>query len=233
MRFATSRQDKIEEMLRTIEAECALTTGMTGIRAFRPEVMVAMAQVPRDEFVPPEMQPHAFANNPLPIGDGQTISQPFIVALMTELLDPDPDKVILEVGTGSGYQAAILAGLVRQVYSLDILPDLAQRAKDLLRRLGYANVDVRAGDGYRGWPEHAPFDGIIVTAAASHVPPPLTEQLRPGGRLVIPVGLPYMHQELLLIEKDRDGQCHTRDVLGVAFVPLTGREGHDEPGENS
>jgi protein-L-isoaspartate(D-aspartate) O-methyltransferase len=152
---------------------------------------------------------------------------------MTELLDPDPDKVILEVGTGSGYQAAILAGLVRQVYSLDILPDLAQRAKDLLRRLGYANVDVRAGDGYRGWPEHAPFDGIIVTAAASHVPPPLTEQLRPGGRLVIPVGLPYMHQELLLIEKDRDGQCHTRDVLGVAFVPLTGREGHDEPGENS
>jgi protein-L-isoaspartate(D-aspartate) O-methyltransferase len=233
MRFATSRQDKIEEMVRTIEAECALTAGMTGIRAFRPEVMAAMAQVPRDEFVPPAMQPHAFANNPLPIGDGQTISQPFIVALMTELLDPDPDKVILEVGTGSGYQAAILAGLVRQVYSLDILPGLAQRAKDLLRRLGYANVDVRAGDGYRGWPEHAPFDGIIVTAAASHVPPPLTEQLRPGGRLVIPVGLPYMHQELLLIEKDRDGQCHTRDVLGVAFVPLTGREGHDEPGENS
>jgi protein-L-isoaspartate(D-aspartate) O-methyltransferase len=223
MLFATSRQDKIEEMLRTIEAESALTADMTGIRAIRPKVMAAMAKVPRDEFVPAEMKPHAFANNALPIGDGQTISQPFIVALMTELLDPDPDQVILEVGTGSGYQAAILAGLVRQVYSLDILPDLAQRAKDLLRRLGYANVDVRAGDGYRGWPEHAPFDGIIVTAAASHVPPPLTEQLRPGGRLVIPVGLPYMHQELLLIEKDRGGQCHTRDVLGVAFVPLTGR----------
>lgn len=227
MLFATSRRAMIEEMLRTIEAECALSAGYTGIRAFRPEVMAAMAKVPRDEFVPPEMKPHAFANNALPIGEGQTISQPFIVALMTELLGPEPDKVILEVGTGSGYQAAVLAGLVRRVYSLDILPDLAQQAEKRLHRLGYDNVEVRAGDGYRGWPKKAPFDGIIVTAAATHVPPPLTEQLRPGGRLVIPVGLPYMPQELLLIEKDASGQCHTRDVLGVAFVPLTGsREGY-------
>jgi protein-L-isoaspartate(D-aspartate) O-methyltransferase len=232
MLFAPSRQARIHEMLRTIEAECALTAGYTGIRAIRPEVMAAMAKVPRDEFVPPEIRAHAFVNNALPIGDGQTISQPFIVALMTDLLNPEKDGVILEVGTGSGYQAAVLAELVRQVYSLEIIPELAVQAAGRLHRLGYGNIEVRGADGHRGWQEHAPFDGIIVTAAASHVPPPLTEQLRPGGRLVIPVGLPYMNQELLLIEKDASGQCHTRDVLGVAFVPLTGREGHDEPGED-
>jgi protein-L-isoaspartate(D-aspartate) O-methyltransferase len=222
MLFATSRQARVEDMLRTIEAECALTASYTGIRAFRQEVMTAMAQVPRDEFVPPEIRSHAFANNALPIGDGQTISQPFIVALMTDLLNPDKEDVILEVGTGSGYQAAVLSELVRQVYSIEIIPELAAQAAERLRHLGYANIEVRATDGYRGWPELAPFDGIIVTAAATHVPPPLTEQLRPGGRLVIPIGLPYMHQELMLIEKDASGHCHTRDVLGVAFVPLTG-----------
>lgn len=232
MLFAPSRQARIQEMLHTIEAECALTSGYTGIRAFRPEVMAAMAKVPRDEFVPSEIRTYAFANNALPIGDGQTISQPFIVALMTDLLNPEKDDVILEVGTGSGYQAAVLAELVRQVYSLEIIPELAVLAAGRLSRLGYKNIEVRGADGYRGWREHAPFDGIIVTAAASHVPPPLTEQLRPGGRLVIPVGLPYMHQELFLIEKDTNGQCHTRDVLSVAFVPLTSREGYDEgPGE--
>ncbi|HXV19444.1 MAG TPA: protein-L-isoaspartate(D-aspartate) O-methyltransferase, partial [Desulfuromonadales bacterium] len=200
MLFATSRQARIQEMLRTIEAECALTAGYTGLRAIRPEVMAAMAKVPRDEFVPPDIRAHAFANNALPIGDGQTISQPFIVALMTDLLNPEKDAVILEVGTGSGYQAAVLAELVRQVYSLEIIPELAAQAAGRLHRLGYGNIEVRKADGHQGWREHAPFDGIIVTAAATHVPPPLTEQLRPGGRLVIPVGLPYMHQELLLIE---------------------------------
>jgi len=216
-------------MVRTIEAECALTAAYTGIRAFRPEVMAAMAKVPRDRFVPDEIRTLAFANNALPIGDGQTISQPFIVALMTDLLDPEKDDVILEVGTGSGYQAAVLAELVGKVYSLEIIPRLAEQAVRRLDRLGYENIEIRAADGYRGWPELAPFDGIIVTAAASHVPPPLTEQLRPGGKLVIPVGLPYMHQELLVIEKDADGECHTRNVLGVAFVPLTGSEGRDAP----
>lgn len=222
MRFSTGRQARIEEMLRTIKAECSLTIGHTGIRAFRPEVLAAMAKVPRDEFVPSDMRSHAFDNCALPIGDGQTISQPFIVALMTDLLNPEKDDVILEVGTGSGYQAAVLATLVRQVYSLEIIPDLADQAAELLRRLSYANVKVRAADGYRGWSEHAPFDGIIVTAAATHVPPSLTEQLRPGGRLVIPVGLPYRHQELMVVEKDANGRPHTRAVLSVAFVPLTG-----------
>jgi protein-L-isoaspartate(D-aspartate) O-methyltransferase len=194
--------------------------------------MAAMADVPRHEFVPADRRELAYINHALPLARGQTISQPFIVALMTDLLNPEKDDVILEVGTGSGYQAAVLAELVRQVYSLEIIPELAVQAAGRLHHLGCGNVEVREADGHRGWREHAPFDGIIVTAAASHVPPALTEQLRPGGRLVIPVGLPYMHQELLLIEKDVSGQCHTRDVLSVAFVPLTGREGHDEPGED-
>jgi len=228
MLFAPSREARIEAMLRTIEAECMLTARLTGVGACRPEVMAALAEVPRDAFVPLELRAHAFANNALPIGDGQTISQPFIVALMTELLDPTPDKVVLEIGTGSGYQAAILSRLVRQVYSIEILADLARQATERLLRLGYTNVEVQARDGYRGWPEQAPFDGIIVTAAASHVPPPLKEQLRPGGRLVIPIGLPYMHQELLLIDKDTDGRCHSRAVLDVAFVPLTGSGGGGE-----
>jgi len=231
MLFARTRQEKIREMLRTIEAECALTTGYTGIQAFRHEVMAALAEVPRDEFVPPEMRPHAFADNALPIGDGQTISQPYIVALMTDLLCPEKTDTILEIGTGSGYQAAILSRLVRQVYSIEIVPALARQATERLRRLGYQNIEIASRDGYRGWPEHAPFDGIIVTAAATHVPPPLTAQLRPGGRLVVPVGLPYMHQELILIEKDEKGICRSRDVLGVAFVPLTGSEGRSDAPE--
>jgi len=233
MLFATIRQAMIDDMLRTIEAECALTSSYTGIRAFRPEVMAAMAKAPRDEFVPPAIRSQAFANGALPIGDGQTISQPFIVALMTDLLNPEKGHSVLEVGTGSGYQSAVLAELVKQVYSIEIIPELAEQAADRLHRLGYANIEVRAADGYLGWLTHAPFDGIIVTAAATHVPPALTEQLRPGGRLVIPVGLPYMHQELLLIEKDAGGRRHTRDVLGVSFVPLTGRGergGRDEEG---
>lgn len=223
MLFAVGRQTRIEEMVRTIEVECTLTSRYTGLNSLRPEVLAAMAKVPRDEFVPTDIRPQAFANCALPIGNGQTISQPFIVALMTDLLAPEKDDVILEVGTGSGYQAAVLAELVRRVYSLEIIPELAAQAAERLRRLHYTNVEIRTNDGYRGWPDYAPFDGIIVTAAATHIPPPLTEQLRPGGRLVIPVGLPYMHQELMLVEKDTDGRCHTRDVLAVAFVPLTGK----------
>jgi protein-L-isoaspartate(D-aspartate) O-methyltransferase len=226
--FAPTRQEKIEEMLRTIEAECRWTAGLTGVAAVRPAILEAMARVPRDAFVPPTMQPNAFANSALPIGEGQTISQPFIVALMTELLHPAPPQTVLEVGTGSGYQAAVLAQLVERVCSIEIVPALSRQAAERLARLGCENVELRSGDGYRGWPERAPFDGIVVTAAAPHVPPPLLEQLRPGGRLVIPVGHPWGPQQLVLVEKDVRGVCHPRDVLGVAFVPLTGGREREE-----
>ena len=215
-----SRQ-KIDAMLQTIEAECRVTQGFTGLSSLRPEVMAAMRLVSRQEFVPPNLTVMAYENSPLPIGNGQTISQPFIVALMTDLLCPEKGDVILEVGAGSGYQAAILSRLVKQVYTLEIIPALAEKAAEVLQRLGYENVEVRQGDGYKGWPEHAPFDGIIVTAAASHVPPALQEQLKPGGKLIIPIGLPYSFQELLVLEKDQKGIFSTRNVLSVSFVPLT------------
>jgi protein-L-isoaspartate(D-aspartate) O-methyltransferase len=219
------RQARIREMLRVIERECAYTARLTGRAALDERVMKAMENVPRDEFVPPERKSAAFADNALPIGDGQTISQPFIVALMTDLLEPKEDDLILEVGTGSGYQAAILSTLVKKVYSIEVLPDLARKAAERLRRLGYANIETLTGNGYLGLPEHAPFDGIIVTAAASHLPQPLIDQLKPGGRMVIPIGLPYMPQELMLVEKDKEGETRARSVLGVAFVPLTGGRG--------
>ncbi len=208
-------------MLRDIEDEVVYTRREIGKDAFDERVMAAMASVPREEFVPESHRVLAFANGPLPIGHGQTISQPYIVALMTDLLQPRTDATILEVGTGSGYQAAVLAQLVRQVYSVEIIAALAQAADERLRRLGYANVAVRHGDGYAGWAEHAPYDGIIVTAAAPGVPPPLVEQLKPGGRLVIPVGLPGCVQVLQVIDKIDDGTTRSRDVLMVAFVPLT------------
>lgn len=212
--------DGRQRMLHTIEEETLLTAGLTGRRELRPAVMAALARVPREEFVPEKMRDEAFANHPLPIGAGQTISQPFIVALMTDLLDPQPDQVILEVGTGSGYQTAVLALLAARVYSLEVVPDLADTARARLDRLGFRNVAVRQGDGYAGWPEHAPYDGVMVTAAAPFVPAALFEQLRPGGRLVIPVGLPHRHQELLLVEKTAQGDRRTTSVLGVAFVPM-------------
>ena len=211
----------LSDMLRDIEREVAYTRDEIGRDAFAPEVMAAMAAVPREQFVPDYSRGHAFANGPLAIGHGQTISQPFIVALMTDLLAPRPQDTILEIGAGSGYQAAVLAELVRQVYSVEIIAALATAAGERLARLGYANVSVRHADGYHGWPEHAPYDGIIVTAAAPQVPPPLVEQLKPGARLVIPVGMPGSVQELRVVEKDADGAIATRNILLVSFVPLT------------
>jgi protein-L-isoaspartate(D-aspartate) O-methyltransferase len=212
----------IEKMLRTIESECRFTKGFTGREVLRPEVMEAMGRVPRDKFVSGALKSVAYDNSPLPIGNGQTISQPFIVALMTDLLNLSKDDVILEVGTGSGYQAAILSLLVNKVFTIEIIATLAAQVAKRLTRLGYENIEVRHGDGYRGWPEHAPFDGIIVTAAADHVPPPLKEQLQPGGRLIIPVGYSHVPQQLLLLEKDETGRLSTCNVLPVSFVPLTG-----------
>ena len=211
-----------EQMLRAIERSIENSADYTGLEHLSDKVMNAMGSVPREEFVLPEYRHLAYDNTPLPIEAGQTISQPLIVALMTELLDPQPEDVILEVGTGSGYQAAVLSGLVKQVYGIEIVEELATGAAEVLARLGYDNVEVTAGDGYKGWPEHAPFDGIIVTAAPDEIPPPLLEQLKPGGRLVIPVGAEHGYQELLLVTVDADGHVQTRSMLPVRFVPLTG-----------
>jgi protein-L-isoaspartate(D-aspartate) O-methyltransferase len=172
--------------------------------------------------VPEDQQAHAYENRPLPIGFGQSISQPYIVALMTDLLGIKAGDSVLEVGTGSGYQAAVLSGLVARVSTIEIVPQLGERARDILQQLGYDNVEVRIGDGYHGWEERAPFDAIIVTAAASHVPPPLVHQLKPGGRMVIPVGSRFLVQELLVVEKSEAGEVTTRQILPVTFVPLTG-----------
>jgi protein-L-isoaspartate(D-aspartate) O-methyltransferase len=185
-------------------------------------VLAAMTKVPRHEFVPEHLADAAYEDHPLPIGCGQTISQPYIVALMTELLQLEPGAKVLEVGTGSGYQAAILAEVGAQVYSIEIVEPLAKTSVELFQRLGYGNIHVKSGDGYLGWPEHAPYDGIVVTAAADcHVPPPLIEQLKPGGRLVIPVDDGQPHQSLLLVEKGADGKITTHNVAPVMFVPLT------------
>lgn len=216
-----------QALIREIAAEAAATADYTGRAAFDPRVMTAMAVVPRHEFVPPGEQAYAYVNNALPIGCGQTISQPYIVALMTDLLDPRPDHVVLEIGTGSGYQAAVLSTLVRQVYSIEVVQELAARAQETLLRLGYRNVAVRADDGNRGWPEHAPYDGIIVTAAAAQIPAALLGQLGNGGRMIAPVG-ESGSQELVLITKSSDGQVSQRGILPVAFVPLVGGGGQGE-----
>jgi protein-L-isoaspartate(D-aspartate) O-methyltransferase len=184
--------------------------------------LAAVGKVPRHEFVPWLERPFAYDNRPLPIGHGQTISQPYMVAAMTALLKVGAGATVLEIGTGSGYQAAVLAELGATVATIEIVEPLAVDARERLRRLGYATVTTRAGDGYEGWPERAPFDGIVVTAAASHVPPPLVRQLKAGGRMVIPVGVPFQVQQLLLVEKQRDGTVTTRQVMPVRFVPLTG-----------
>ena len=211
------------QMLHDIEMEVKLTRNLIGRSAFDDRVMQAMREVPRHEFVPIAARHEAYYNGPLPIGHGQTISQPYIVALMTDLLEPNAEDVVLEIGTGSGYQAAVLSRVVKQVYSLEIIEALSLQAAETLQRLGYNNVKCRVGDGYDGWSEQAPYDGILVTAASPHIPQPLIDQLKPGARLVIPVGLPYSHQELMLVEKQSSGTFSVTDVLGVAFVPLTRR----------
>lgn len=213
--------DERAAMLADIEAEFAVTRREIGKDALDARVMAAMATVPREAFVPASHRFMAFDNGPLPIGHGQTISQPYIVALMTDLVRPRGGGAILEIGTGSGYQSAVLAELVRRVYSVEVVPELAAAATRLLPELGYDNVTIRCGDGYLGWPEHAPYDGILVTAAAPYVPSALIEQLKPGARLVIPVGQRGGPQTLQVIEKAPDGTVSSRDVLPVAFVPLT------------
>jgi len=187
-----------------------------------PAVLQAMRTVPRHRFVPDDYVGAAYADRPLPIGYGQTISQPYIVAFMTETLQVDEDSVVLEVGTGSGYQAAVLSPIVKRVYTIEIIEELARSAKERLAELGYDNVTVRADDGYFGWEAHAPYDGIIVTAAATHIPPALVEQLKANGRMVIPVGPPMLVQRLMLVEKEPDGTVRKRNLMPVRFVPLTG-----------
>ena len=214
----TTRQQLIEE----ITQEARYTAGLTGRDRFDLLVLQALRKVRREAFVPDAAARHAYVNAPLPIGCGQTISQPFVVALMTELLDLRLEDHVLEVGTGSGYQTAVLAELAATVGSIEIISELAVRAAAVLAAEGYARVALRTGDGALGWPERAPFDAIIVTAAARDVPPALVEQLRPGGRMVIPVGEAGGEQELRLLRKDAGGNVTSRSVLSVAFVPLTG-----------
>lgn len=214
------RHLEIERLLDEIRAEARATGNYTGRPAFDERVLEALREVPRDEFVPPELRHCAWANRPLPIGHGQTISQPYIVALMTDLIDPRPEHRVLEVGTGSGYQAAVLSRLVSRVYTAERLPELAADATARLRRLGYANIETRCADGRLGWPEQAPFDAVLVAAAATEVPPELLRQLKPGGVLVIPVGAPHEAQQLAAIRVGGDGRASRRDLLPVAFVPL-------------
>jgi protein-L-isoaspartate(D-aspartate) O-methyltransferase len=217
-RYAIERRQMVED----IAATALSTRRDTGRSAFSERVMAAIGKVERHRFVPPSEARLAYRNTPLPIGRGQTISQPYIVALSTDLIDAKPQDVVLEIGTGSGYQAAVLAELVQQVYSIEIVESLGRAAAERLATLGYRNVEVRVGDGYQGWPEKAPFDAIIVTAAAPLVPAPLVAQLKPGGRMVIPVEAGLGGQELLLLEKQADGTTTRRVVLSVRFVPLTG-----------
>ncbi len=216
MKFDQQRR----QMIADIESGVAITRKMIGKDRLDNRVMTAIRQVPRENFVPPDLRHAAFRDGALPVGHGQTISQPYIVALMTDMLELTADSIVLEIGTGTGYQAAILACLARQVYSIERIPELAQAAQLRLKDMGYDNVETRCGDGYQGWPEMAPFDGILVTAAAPFIPPALLEQLKPGGRMAIPIGMPSMHQELMLVTKNQRGETHCRSLLGVAFVPL-------------
>ena len=197
----------------------------TGRAALAERVRAAMAKVPRHEFVPPDQKGNAYQNRPLPIGHGQTISQPFIVALMTEIMEVKPTDKVLEIGTGSGYQAAVLAELAGAVYTVEIVEPLARQAAETLSNLGYRNVTTRVGDGYQGWAEHAPYDSIMVTAAPRDVPQPLIAQLKPGGKLVVPVGGQLAGQALLILEKRQDGTITRRNVLAVRFVPLVDQAG--------
>jgi protein-L-isoaspartate(D-aspartate) O-methyltransferase len=210
----TSRDSEDERRARMVETQIVAR----GVRDAR--VLAAMRQVPRHLFVEAKDRAQAYEDHPLPIAGNQTISQPYIVALMTELADLTPNERVLEIGTGSGYQSAVLSRLAGDVYSVEIVPELARASAERLRQLGYRNVTVREGDGYRGWPEHAPFDAILVTAAPDRIPQPLLDQLAPGGRMVIPVG--SFFQELKVLTKDKNGKITEKDILPVRFVPMTG-----------
>ena len=207
-------------MLAEVDATYAETRSFTGLAAMSPPVRAALGKVERHRLVPADRRALAYRNHPLPIGQGQTISQPYIVALSTDLIAPQPQHTVLEVGTGSGYQAAVLAEIVAKVFSIEIIDSLGKEAAENLKNLGYRNIEIRIGDGYKGWPEKAPFDAIVVTAAAPQVPDALLAQLKPGGKMVLPVGAPGEAQELLLITKDMDGKCRQKRVLPVRFVPL-------------
>lgn len=206
-------------MVEVIGITAELASDELGKDALNERVMAAMGRVPRHIFAPPELAFHAYDNSPLPIGFEKTISQPFIVAAMTDLLDPQSDSIVLEVGTGVGYQTSILAELAREVWSIEIVEELAIEAEAHLQRLGYENVSIRVGDGSKGWPEHAPFDRIIVSSAAKAVPPALVEQLKPGGKMVIPIGPPES-QKLTVLEKDADNRTHSHDLMAVRFTQL-------------
>ena len=213
--FQALRRQMVDEIV----AETSMLAGQLGRAALADRVMEVMGRVPRHAFVPIEVQPFAYLNSPLPISHGKTISQPFIVALMTDLLDLHQDSMVLEVGTGFGYQAAVLAELSGQVYSVEIIEELATQGKKRLMSLGYRNIALRIGNGALGWPEHAPYDRIIVTAAPDLIPAALLNQLKPGGRMVIPTGIPDQ-QQLLLVEKSKEGRTSTREVLAVRFSEL-------------
>jgi protein-L-isoaspartate(D-aspartate) O-methyltransferase len=228
---AEPQQAYARERGRMVDEIAALTRETrleTGRSALGERVMAALAKVPRHEFVPSDQRRNAYQNRPLPIGSGQTISQPFIVALMTDMMDVKATDRVLEVGTGSGYQAAVLAELAAMVYTIEIVEALGREAAERFRNLGYRNIVTRVGDGYQGWPEHAPFDAIMVTAAPREVPQPLIDQLRPGGKLVVPVGGQLAGQTLLIVEKQPDGRIVRRNVLAVRFVPLMDKAGKQQ-----
>jgi protein-L-isoaspartate(D-aspartate) O-methyltransferase len=219
---AQTDEDASQALWAEVDAQIRMLRQETGIQQLSEPVARALRSVPRAEFVPEAQRRHAHANRPLPIGYGQTISQPLIVALMTEMLGIEPDDRVFELGTGSGYQAAILDAMGARVYSVEIIPELAASARATLDRLDRDKVQTRVGDGYFGWPEAAPFDAIIVTAASDHIPPPLLQQLKPGGRMLLPVGGRYTTQKLVMVEREESGTVVTREILPVTFVPLTG-----------
>ncbi|MCW8933630.1 MAG: protein-L-isoaspartate(D-aspartate) O-methyltransferase [Gammaproteobacteria bacterium] len=210
----------IDKMINEIINEVRYTHSLTGKKKLNDNVMKVMANTPRELFVPEYLRDLAFENGPLPIGHGQSISQPYIVALMTDILELQVDHTVLEIGTGSGYQAAILSSLCKKVYTVERINELNVISKKRFKELGYDNIETRVGNGYEGWKEHAPYDRIIVTAAAQHIPAPLIKQLKPGGRLVLPIGHMSLHQELIVVNKDHNNKITTQSILGVSFVPL-------------
>ncbi len=221
--YADEYQMARQRMVEIISKNVKETSLYLNKQELDPRVMEAIGTVPRHEFVPEYERDQAYLNRPLSIGHGQTISQPYIVAIMTDMLKLTPESKVLELGTGSGYQAAILSELAAQVYTIEIVTTLGDQAREKLKKLGYDNVQVKTGDGYYGWEEYAPFDAIIVTAAGSHIPPPLIKQLKPGGHMVSPVGTNFMTQQLLLISKEDSDKFVSREIIPVSFVPLTGK----------